>query len=47
MTIVIAIVVALVLVFLAFSFLKGVIKLGTVAIVVMLLAIVAHKAGAF
>jgi|KBSSwiStaDraftv2_1062776.scaffolds.fasta_scaffold149628_5 uncharacterized membrane protein len=47
MTIVIAIVVALVLAFLAFSFLKGVIKLGTVAILVIMFAFIAHRAGAF
>jgi len=47
MTIVIAILVALVLAYLAFRFVKGVVKLGTLVILVLFCVFVAHQAGAF
>ena len=47
MTILLVIVAAVVLAFIAFSFLKGVIRLGTVAILVIMFAFIAHRAGAF
>ena len=47
MTIVIAIVVALVLAFLAFRFIAGMMKFAVLAVIVLVGLFVAHQAGAF
>ena len=47
MTIALIILAALVLAFLVFKAAKGVVKLGTLGILLLLCVIVAHKAGAF
>ena len=47
MTIVLAIVAALVLAFLAFRFVKGMIKLAILAAIVLVCIFIAHQAGAF
>ncbi len=44
---VLAILVALVLAFLAFKFVKGVIKFALLAVVVLFCIFIAHEAGAF
>ena len=44
---VLAILVALVLAFLAFKFVKGMIKFGLLAVVVLFCIFIAHEAGAF
>ena len=47
MTIILSIVAALILVFLAFKVVKGTVRLATLAILVLFCAFVAHEAGAF
>ena len=47
MTIVLAIVAAFVLAFLAFKFVSGMIKFAVLAVVVLVCAFIAHQAGAF
>ena len=47
MTILLAIVAAIVLAFLAFKFVKGMIKFAVLAVIVLICALIAHDAGAF
>ena len=47
MTVVLAIVAALVLAFLAFRFVKGIIKFAVLGVIVLVCALIAHEAGAF
>ena len=47
MSIILAILAALILAFLAFKFIKGMIKFAVLAIVVLIGLFVAHQAGAF
>lgn len=44
---ILAIIVAILLVFFAFKFIKGMIKLAVLAVVVLLGLFIAHQAGAF
>jgi hypothetical protein len=47
MTILLAIVAALVLAFLAFKFVKGMIKFGLLAVIILVGLFIAHQSGAF
>ena len=47
MTILLAILAAVVLAFLAFRFVKGMIKFAVLAVIVLVCALIAHLAGAF
>ena len=47
MTVILAIIAALVLAFLAFRFVKGVIKFALLAVIVLVAYLVGHSAGAF
>ena len=47
MTIVLAILAAIVLAFLAFKFVTGMIKFGVLAVIVLVCIFIAHQAGAF
>ncbi|HWJ37439.1 MAG TPA: hypothetical protein VNR86_01585 [Sphingomicrobium sp.] len=47
MTVILAILAAVVLALLAFKFVRGMIKLGVLALVVLVCIFVAHQAGAF
>jgi uncharacterized membrane protein YfhO len=47
MSIILAILAALILAFLAFKFIKGMIKFAVLAVVVLIGLFVAHQAGAF
>jgi hypothetical protein len=47
MTIILAILAAVVLAFLAFKFVSGMIKFGVLAVIVLVCIFIAHQAGAF
>lgn len=44
---ILAIIVAIVLIFIAFKFIKGMIKFGLLAVIVLFCIFIAHQAGAF
>ena len=47
MTIILAIIVAVLLAFFAFKFVKGIIKFAVLAVIVLLCLFIAHEGGAF